>query len=101
MITNNSSPDVYRKLLLVSSNEHCMWVFIIPDVAVLAIEVPVSREEGLISKQDVRGKDRIGNISLQKPPDKLNTRCEVIRLQSLHLLEVVCVQILFPQHSPH
>jgi hypothetical protein len=53
MITSNSSPDVYGKPLLVNSNEHCMKVLIIPDVAVPAIEVPVSREGGLIRKQDV------------------------------------------------
>jgi hypothetical protein len=40
----NSSPDVYRKPpLLVNSNEHCMRVPIIPDMAIPAVEVPVLR----------------------------------------------------------
>jgi hypothetical protein len=78
-ITNNSSPDVYGKPLLVNSNEYCVRVLIIPDVAIPAVEVPVSREAGLISKQDMRGKGRISDTSLQKPLDKLNTRYKVAR----------------------
>jgi hypothetical protein len=75
MITNNSSPDVYGKPLLVNSNERCMRVLIIPDVAIPAVEVPVLREAGLISKEDAYRKGRISDASLQKPLDKLNTRC--------------------------
>jgi hypothetical protein len=53
MITNNYSPDVYGKSLLVNSNEHCMRVFTVPDVAIPAVEVPILHEAGLIRKQDV------------------------------------------------
>jgi hypothetical protein len=53
MTTNNASPDVYGKPLLVNPNEHCMRVLIIPDVAIPTVEVSVSREASLISKQDV------------------------------------------------
>ncbi|KMQ88731.1 hypothetical protein RF55_11725, partial [Lasius niger] len=78
--------DIHRKLLLVSFNEHCMWVFIIPDVAVLAIEVSVSREESLISKQNVRGKAGSAIFRCRNywaNGIRARVRCEVVRLQSL------------------
>jgi hypothetical protein len=91
MITNNSSPDVYGKPMLVNSDEHCMRVLIVPDVAIPAVEVPAWCEAGLISKQDVQGKGRISDTSLVKLLDKLNTGREVAQPWSLHLLEVECM----------
>jgi hypothetical protein len=40
-----------------------MRVLIIPDVAIPAVEVPVSREAGLISKEDMCRKGRIRDAS--------------------------------------
>jgi hypothetical protein len=76
-ITKNSSTNVYGKPLLVNSNKHCTRVLIIPDVAIPAVELAISREAGLINKHNMCGKGRISNTSLQKPLDKLNMRCRV------------------------
>ena len=101
IISKNSTPDVYVESRLMNSNEHCVWILVIPDVAVSAVEVAISCEAGLISKQDLCRKGRIHNALLQKLLDKLNTSCEVLGPQSLYFLEVVCIEVLFLQDSQH
>ena len=54
-----------------NSDEHCVRIFVVPGVAVSAIEVAISCEAGLISKQDLYRKGRIHDAPLQKPLDKI------------------------------
>ena len=83
IISKNSTSDIYVESLLVNSDEHCVRILVVPDVAVSAIEVAISCEAGLISKQDLCGKGRIHDAPLKKPPDKSNTRCENVVPQSM------------------
>ena len=78
-----------------------MRILIVPDVAVSAVEVAISCEAGLISKQDLCKKGRIHDAPLQKTLDISNTRCEVAGPHSLYVLEVVCMEVLFLQDSQH
>ena len=93
IISKNYTPDVYVESRLVNSDEHCVRILVVPDVAVSAVEVAISCEAGLISKQDLCRKGRIHDAPLQKPLDKLSTRCDVVGPQSLYFLEVVCMEI--------
>ena len=101
IISKNSIPYVYVESRLVNSDEHYLRILVVPDVAVSAVDVALSCEAGLISKQDLCRKGRIRVAPLQKPPDKSNTRCEVVGPQSLYFLEVVCMEVLFLQDSQH
>ena len=78
IISKNSTPDVYVESRLVNSDEHCMWILVVLDVAVSAVEVAISCEGGLICKQNLCSKGRIHDAPLQKPLDKSNTRFEVV-----------------------
>ena len=95
IISKNSTPHVYVEYRLVNSDEHCVRILVFPDVAVSAVEVAISCEAVLISKQDLCRKGRIHDAPLQKPLDKSNTRCKVVWPQSLYFLEVVCMKVLF------
>ena len=86
----NSTPDVYVEPRLVNSDEHCLLILVIPHVAV---EVAISCEADIMSKQDLCRKGRI--------QDDPNTRCEVVGPQSLYFVEVVCMEVLFLQDSQH
>ena len=99
IISKNSTSDVYVESRLVNSDEHCVRILVVPDVTVSAVEVAISCEAGLISKQDFCRKGRIHDAPLQKPLGKSNTRCKVVGPQSLYFLEVLC--ILFLQDSQH
>ena len=103
IISKNSTPNVYVESHLVNSDEHCVRVLVVPDVAVSAVAVVTSCEAGHISKQDLCRKGRIHDSPLQKPLDKWDTRCEVIGPRSLYFLEVVglCMEVLFLQDSLH
>ena len=101
IIFKNFTPDVYVESRLVNSDEHCVRILVVPDVTVSAVEVAISCEAGLISKQYLCRKGRIHNAPLQKPLDKSNTRCEIVGSQSLYFLEVVCMEVLFLQDSQH
>ena len=59
IISKDSISDVYVESRLVNSDEHCVRVLVFPDVAVSAVEVAISCEAGLISKQDLYRKGRI------------------------------------------
>ena len=100
IIPKNSTPDVYVASRLVNSDERCMRILVVPDVAVSAV-VAISCEAGLIIKQDLCRKGRIHDAPLQKPLDKSNTGCEVVEPQSLYFLEVVCTEVLFLQDVQH
>ena len=76
--SKNSTPYVYIESRLVNSDEHCMRILVVPDVAVSAVELVISCKSGLISKQDLCRKGRIHDVPLQKPLGKSNTRCEVV-----------------------
>ena len=66
IISKNSTPDVYVESRLVNSDEHCVRILVVPGVAVSAVEVAISCEAGLISKQDLCRKCRIHDAPLQK-----------------------------------
>ena len=93
IISKNSTPDVYVESRLVNSDEHCVRILVVPDVAISAVEVAISCEAGHISKQDFCRKGRIHDAPLQKPLDKSNTRSEVVVPQSLYFLEMVCMEV--------
>ena len=42
IISKNFTPDVYVETRLVNSDEHCVRIFVVPDVAVSAVEVAIS-----------------------------------------------------------
>ena len=101
IISKNSTPDVYIESRLVNSDEHCVRILVVPDVAVSAVEVAISSEVGLISKQHLCRKCMIHDSLLQKPLEKSNTRCEAVGPQALCFLEVVYMEVLFLQDSQH
>ena len=101
IISKNSTSDVYVESRLVNSDEHCVRILVVPDVAVSAVEVAISCEAGLICKQDLCWKGRIHDATLQKPLGKSNTRCEIVGPQSLYFLKVLCMEVLFLQDSQH
>ena len=72
----NSTPYVYIESRLVNCDEHCMRILVVPVVAVSAVEVAISCEAGLISKQDLCRKGRIHDAPLQKP---LTNRTQVAK----------------------
>ena len=65
IIYKNYTPDVYFDSRLMNSDEHCVRILAVPDVAVSAVEVAISCEAGLISKQDLCRKGRIHDAPLQ------------------------------------
>ena len=67
IISKNSTPDVYVESRLVNSDKHCVPILVVPDEAVSAVEVAISCEAGLISKQDLCRKGRIHDAPLEKP----------------------------------
>ena len=69
IISKNSTPDVYVESRLVNSDEHCVRILVVSDVAVSAVEVTISCEAGLINKQDLCRKGMIHDAPLQKPLD--------------------------------
>ena len=78
VISKNSTPNVYVESRLMNSDEHCVQILVVTDVAVSAVEVVISYEADFISKQGLCRKGRIHDVPLQKPLGKSNTRCEVV-----------------------
>ena len=101
IISKNSTPDIYVESRLVNSDEHCVRILVVPDVAVSPVEVAISCEAGLISKQDLCRKGRIRDAPLLKPLNKSYTRCEFVGPQSLYILQVLCMEVLFLRDLQH
>ena len=59
IISKTSTPDVYVESRLVNSDEHCVRILVVPDVAVSTVDDAIFCEAGLISKQDLCRKIRI------------------------------------------
>jgi hypothetical protein len=101
MIMNNTTPDIDGKSLLVALFESGVWVFICPNMIVMAVDNILSSKGRLICVEHDAGKPRLCSTALEKPLTKLLSPGVVRWAHCLNCLPMVRVKMLLMHDLPN
>src|SRR5678816_2516649 len=101
MLANNTCSDVDGEPVLVTTYGYSMRVLVVPYVAIPGVEIDVQCKDRLICEEDVSREGSILCRLPEKPPYKVQTWCIVGRPQGLYPAQVVRMEVVLRQDSPH